>query len=239
MSTSSLPAVNSIPGPVISGSVQVPLAELDRMRSDHANALKLAQELEDKQKQVKISAAYTEHVVVEETDYLRQSSSLSSIGGMGTGYTQQAMPTRRFVNKAIEKQEVTFLNMDDILGALKADATAIVKKETDIVIAARNKAEKNVVVQKKKNSDDKKVYVKAMEKKKTIIEELELINSELYAKLSKAESTVKDQEDQLVEAVDAIVEAKDGVTNAQNIIKLLKRKLADDSFGGKISKFFS
>lgn len=236
---STLPAVNTIPGPVISGSVQVPLAELDRMRSDHANALKLAQELEDKQKMVKISAAYTEHIVVEETDYLRSSSSLSSIGGMGAGYQGNPIPTRRFVNKAIEKQEVTFLNMDDILGALKADATAIVKKETDIVIAARNKAEKNVVIQKKKNSDDKKVYTKAMDKKKTIIENLEEKIEAAEATMLQNKETIEDQESQLLEAVDSIVEAKEEVTRSMGAIKLLRRRLADNSFGGKISRFFS
>ena len=231
-----LPAVNSIPGPSISGSVQVPLAELDKMRSDHANALKLAQELEHKQKQIKISAAYTEHIVVEETDFLTQGNSLSSNGGLGAGYQ---MPTKRFVNKAIEKEHVTFLNLDDVLGALKADATKIVKKETDIIIAALNKAEKAIVTQKKKASDDKKVYTKAIDKKKTRIEELEEQVEAAEAKMALDKETIDDQENQLLEAVDSIVEAKEEVTKSMGAIKLLKRRLADNSFSGKVSRFFS
>ena len=231
-----LPAVNSIPGPSISGSVQVPLAELDKMRSDHANALKLAQELEHKQKQIKVSAAYTEHIVVEEADYLSQSSSFSL--GIGGSIPMQ-MPTKRFVNKAIQREECTFVNMDDVLGELKADATKRVKKETDIIIAARNKAESALVVQKKKNSDDKIVYTIAIDKKKTRREVLEEQIEAAEATIALNKETIEDQENQLDEAVDAIVEAKDEITSSMRAIKLLRKRLADNSFTGKVSRFFS
>jgi hypothetical protein len=42
-------------GPHISGTVSVPLAELDRMRVDHANAVKLANELADNAMKVKVT----------------------------------------------------------------------------------------------------------------------------------------------------------------------------------------
>lgn len=41
--------------PNISGTVSVPLTELDRMRSEHVQAVKLAQDLESKQMEVKIT----------------------------------------------------------------------------------------------------------------------------------------------------------------------------------------
>lgn len=46
--------------PHISGTVNVPLAELDRMRADHALAVKLAKELEERQAEVKVIYAQYE-----------------------------------------------------------------------------------------------------------------------------------------------------------------------------------
>lgn len=51
---SNLIKVTDLKGPTISGSVNVPLAELDQMRVEHAKALKLAQELDAKQSMVKV-----------------------------------------------------------------------------------------------------------------------------------------------------------------------------------------
>jgi len=53
--------------PSISGTVSVPLAELDRMRIDHANAIKLAQELERHQAEVRV--IYMEVRTVPAFDY--------------------------------------------------------------------------------------------------------------------------------------------------------------------------
>lgn len=46
--------------PHISGTVNVPLAELDRMRADHALAVKLAKELEERQAEVRVIYAQYE-----------------------------------------------------------------------------------------------------------------------------------------------------------------------------------
>lgn len=48
---------SDIPGPNISGTVTVPLAELDKMRADHATLKRLAADLESHQMEVKIILA--------------------------------------------------------------------------------------------------------------------------------------------------------------------------------------
>lgn len=232
-----LPAVNSIPGPSISGQVSVPLAELDRMRSDHANAIKLAQELEQKQKQIKIIHQYTEQIVTSvEEDVYHPGVSGGRYGLSTPGYHERV---KKFVNKGVQKEDSIFLNMDEIMGALKEKATALVKKETDVIIAARNKAEKHVIKLKKNNSDDKTVYNKQAAKRDEEIVEKAITIGELQEKLEKAEETVKEQEEQLVEAIDAIVEAKEEVTASSTVIINLRNKLADESLTGKIGRFFS
>lgn len=167
-----LPAVSSIPGPTISGSVQVPLAELDRMRSDHANAIKLAKELEDRQQQIKITTEYTEMVAtMESTEVWHPGMNLGSgAAGRSSGHYQTIM---KAVSKAIKRENSIFLNMDQILGDLKAVATKNVQNEIDVIIGARNLAEKQVIVLKKRNSDDKKAYKTTYDKAKTKIQGLE------------------------------------------------------------------
>lgn len=49
--------------PHISGTVNVPLAELDRMRADHALAVKLAKELEERQAEVRVTYYEEEKVL--------------------------------------------------------------------------------------------------------------------------------------------------------------------------------
>jgi chromosome segregation ATPase len=53
-----LATVQQLRGPSVSGSVTVPLAELDQMRSDHAAAVRAARELADKQAMIKIVVAH-------------------------------------------------------------------------------------------------------------------------------------------------------------------------------------
>lgn len=47
--------VRDLRPPMISGTVSVPLEELDRLRADHANAIRVAEELESRQAQVKVT----------------------------------------------------------------------------------------------------------------------------------------------------------------------------------------
>lgn len=55
---SNIVKASELSGPTISGKVSVELHELDKMRSDHARAVKLAQDLEDKQ--AKVLVVYSE-----------------------------------------------------------------------------------------------------------------------------------------------------------------------------------
>lgn len=68
--------ISNLSGPTITGTVTVNLKDLDQMRLDHANALKLAQELSDKQMSVKVTivershgVAYSSNRYVSDTKY--------------------------------------------------------------------------------------------------------------------------------------------------------------------------
>lgn len=64
--------IDNLQMPSISGTVSVPLSELDKMRVDHATAVKAAQELERHQSEVRI--VYLEERVHTEYDYGRGGS---------------------------------------------------------------------------------------------------------------------------------------------------------------------
>jgi DNA repair exonuclease SbcCD ATPase subunit len=71
--------------PSISGTVSVPLDELDRMRAEHATAVKLAQELESHQMEVKI--VYSERKqVVSDYDHYGRARYTTSKEVIGTEY---------------------------------------------------------------------------------------------------------------------------------------------------------
>lgn len=220
-----LPAVSSIPGPTISGSVQVPLAELDRMRSDHANAIKLAKELEDRQQQIKITAEYTEMVATIESKEVWQPG--VQIGQMGhsSGYNQTVM---KAVSKAIKRENSIFLNMDQIIGDLKERATKKVQKEIDIIIGARNMAEKQVIVLKKRNSDDKKAYKTTYDKAKTKIQELEADLNECRRTKKNLANTAQSQLKEITKAKETLAVSAFNLDNAHKA--LAKRPLLQRLF---------
>lgn len=221
-----LPAVSSIPGPTISGSVQVPLAELDKMRSDHANVKQLATELESRQQQIKITNTYTEHIVTSVSEEIYHPGKHG--GGLSFSTPGHYETVRKFVNKAIQKEDSIFVNMDQILGSLKEKATKKVQKEIDIIIGARNIAEKQVIVLKKKNSDDKKTYKTSYDKAKTKIQELEADLNECRRTKKNLANTAQSQLKEITKAKETLAVSVFNLDNAHKA--LAKRPLLQRLF---------
>lgn len=96
--------VDSLQLPNISGSVSVPLVELDRMRSDHANAVKVAQDLKSKWPMIIVRVSQTE-------SYIKAEESYGSSGRMQVNY-----------KTALEESKIdNYVNMEEILEPIRND----------------------------------------------------------------------------------------------------------------------
>ena len=153
--------VNQLAGPVISGQVSVPLAELDKMRSDHANALALAAKLEEQQKGIVITLKQAVMETRCVNDYLYPVD-YGSTGRVGNVTPKEVKRFESF--QSMQDVEVSYKNMDEVLGRLKSEATAAVQKEIDTAFAARDKSEQAAVRAKKELSDAKKTHTKKVGK---------------------------------------------------------------------------
>ena len=101
------------PGPNISGTVQVPLAELDKLRVDHATTKKLCETLINNQKRVLI--------VLEEE--FRSFTTVEDITFTGS-------KARRLVDSK-DRREITreYKNLDDVIDVIKQE---LVEKAIDL-----------------------------------------------------------------------------------------------------------
>jgi hypothetical protein len=163
--------VNQLAGPIISGAVSVPLAELDKMRADHANAIKLAATLEEQQKGIVITLRQN---VLENrciADYLYP--------GIDGATGKHRTPQRFESFQSMEDIEIAYKNMDEVLATLKLDATAIVQTEIDATLAAREKSDIAAVKAKKDLSDANKKHTKAIGKLDLELQELQDENFDL------------------------------------------------------------
>ena len=225
--------VNQLAGPIISGQVSVPLAELDKMRSDHANALALAAKLEEQQKGIVITL---KQAVMETrciNDYLWPGSSDFATTG------QHGLPreVKRFETfESMQDIEVSYKNMDEVLDRLKLEATAAVQKEIDAAFAARDKSEKATVDAKQKLSDAKKTHTKKVGKLELELQEQIDENLGLVEQVAAAVKDFNKSEKLYVKAEIANESLRLTVADYEEMIdrledRLMKKSLLNRIFG--------
>lgn len=121
--------------PLISGQVSVSLAELDRMRADHAKAVKLAQDLESKQRLVKVVVNERRRVatVVTDRDFRGLPSSRAEIG---EEYVTISTDYKNLddVREAIRKEEYARLEqvIDEARNAESIAKVELERQRTDV-----------------------------------------------------------------------------------------------------------
>lgn len=118
---------NDLNAPRISGMVEVSLADLDKLRSDHANAIKLAQDLEERQSSIRIDMDVVNETMVNNPNFEYGIHH----AGAHIGYES------RYKKEITRERIVSYKNLDEVIGPLKADleieySSKIVEKRKEI-----------------------------------------------------------------------------------------------------------
>jgi chromosome segregation ATPase len=191
MSKDNLPArsADQISGPNISGKVTVDLHELDKMRSDHANLKKLAAELEEKSKEVKI-------VIEERKEYNR--------------YVDNSWGNSRWVKDSrYEEISVKYKGLNEVKSILRQEVEEDVKTEMTKLQEAIQK-QKDIAVKDQQQiielqaalktaGTEKSNKDKEVEDLKAELEKKELLNKILEKEIADREAVIKKTGDELHE----------------------------------------
>lgn len=116
-------------GPTISGDVKVNLLELDRMRTDHAQAVKLAKELEARQMQVKVT-------VVKKTTEKGRDIFDNRWGLIKLG--------REPDKDRFEQLSVDYLNLEDVRSNIEKEAKDRWQQKIDAANTKQNELQKEL-----------------------------------------------------------------------------------------------
>lgn len=96
--------------PAVAGEVKLPLAELDKLRAEAISAIKLAQDLEAKQKKIQIELWESKFVSITEELSITDRNG-KAISGKFKNFTNNRQKTHRLI-------EVDFVNMEDVVPAI-------------------------------------------------------------------------------------------------------------------------
>jgi len=128
--------VSDIPGPTVSGTVKMPLVEIDKLRADYLSAIKLAQNLEAKQGQIKIT--YSQGI-----DSIRTvEDQIWTPSRTGGGEHKTIFRHEKFIEFV---DNVEYKNLEDILLRLRQEAQANVKEEVEALKLAKSSAHVNCI----------------------------------------------------------------------------------------------
>lgn len=214
---------NNLSAPIISGTVTVSLVDLDKMRSDHANTIKLAKELEERQPSIRIDMDLISSKKVpydEFGSFANHSSIVSGYQSLSTGPTPMKQVTRERI--------VSYKNLEEIVGPLK--------QELDKEYATRVDASKKEVSSLKETiyvlDKERNSYIEDAKTYKTKIKDFEKDTKE-HKKVMKTISSVA------VSQAGDICDLVKELNRTKTKLQIAVFKNTNSSYLGKIQRFFN
>lgn len=202
-------------GPSISGTVQVPLIELDQMRSQHAAAVRMAKELEAKQPLVKVILGKMEPKKIWD-DYHGRYRTTGEQGWVQTGVEYKNFEEFREVISKEERAKV-----QQFVDELRTSANDAIK--------AKNTAQKHAD-ERIREADDilfksKKLTEEVFAKTKAEIEEIKALQPELNKKYAEAQEELEELKESIQDREKEVEILRDDKTFLSNLLDIRDHEL--------------